>query len=116
LLAQSTTLKGKTYLDLERRVILKCTPFQGAHWVHVAGDRDRCEHSGEQRGFIMSLQFTSQLNEHTFVMEVNLQGNISKSVVTGISFAGIELFEVFVAVRIAVAVFLDVKLCSFVDR
>jgi hypothetical protein len=49
-------------------------------------------------------------------MEVNLKGNFSEGVVTGISFAGIELFEVFVAVRVTVAIFLDVTPCSLVDR
>jgi hypothetical protein len=63
----------------------------------------------------LSLKFSSQLSEHTFI-KVNLQGNFSKSVVTGISFAGLELFEVFVAVRVTVAIFLDVTPCSLVDR
>jgi len=30
----------------------------------------RCEHGGEPRDFKMSLKFTSQLSEYTFVMEV----------------------------------------------
>jgi hypothetical protein len=33
---------------------------------------NRCEHGGEPRGFKMSLKFTSQLSQCTFVMEVNL--------------------------------------------
>jgi len=36
----TATLKGKTCLDLDRRIILKRIQFQGAHWVHVTEDKD----------------------------------------------------------------------------
>jgi len=64
----------------------------------------------------MGLKFTGQLSEHTSVMEVHVQGNFSKRVITGISFVGLELFEVLVAVRVTVAVSLHKMPCSLVDR